>query len=318
MMKEWLSGRHLTVVKNPHYWNRDTVKLNGVQFFPIESLSTEEAAFRAGQLHKTSKLPLAKIETYRRENPEVLRIAPWSGTYYYTINIEKPPFDDARVRHAFSMTVDRESITKNISLAGEKPAYHFTPDGTGGYVSESNVTYDPPKARELLAEAGYPGGAGFPNVTLIYNTLESHRTIAEAVQQMWKRELDVDIQLQNMEWGVYLDRVHSGDYQIARRGVIVEPFDPWLFLRAFVTDHGFNDSQYSDPKYDALIEKIFNTADRDERMALCQKAEAMLLDALPLIPIYFYSNAYLLDTSVKGWSDNLYDRQPLAQAWLEE
>jgi oligopeptide transport system substrate-binding protein len=313
-----LSGRHITVVKNPHYWGHEHVKLNGVRFFPIESQGTEEAMFRAGQVHKTNKLPPAKIPGYQRDNPDVLRIAPWSGTYYYTMNLKAPPFDDVRVRQALSMTIDRESIVKNITLAGEIPAYHFTPDGVGGYVSETNIPYDPEKARELMAEAGFPGGAGFPNVALIYNTLESHKTIAEAAQQMWKRELGIDIQLQNMEWGVYLDRVHSKDYQIARRGVVEVPFDPWLFLRIFVTDFGFNDSNYSDPEYDALVERILHTADPVERMALCQRAEAMALEALPIIPLYFYSNAYLLDPSVKGWVDNLYDRLPLREAWLEE
>ncbi|MFI5356442.1 MAG: peptide ABC transporter substrate-binding protein, partial [Opitutales bacterium] len=317
MLKAWVPNSYLEVVRNPHYWNAAHVKLNGIRFIPIDNESTEEATFRAGQLHKTERVPITKIDVYRREAPQLLHIHPYSGVYYYNFNVRQPPFNDVRVRRALALAVDRESIVRHISRAGEIPAYHFTPEGIGGYVSRARTRLDFAAARQLLAEAGYPGGRGLPPITLLYNTAENHRAIAEAIQQTWKKELGVDIHLENQEWKVYLDNMTHGFYQICRAGLIMEPYDPSQFLRVFIKDSGYNNTGWSDPEYDRLYEEVMHTNDNTRRLALMQRMEQILTDAMPILPIYYYTQQYLMDPSVHGWADNLLSNEPFDQAWLE-
>jgi|UniRef100_UPI00404A1C47 oligopeptide transport system substrate-binding protein len=316
-LKEWKPNSYVEVERNPRYWNADTVKLNGIRFFPIDNQPAEEAAFRSGQLHKTERVPLTKIAVYRKEAPEKLHIHPYSGVYYYNFNVNKPPFTDVRVRRALAMAVNRESLVKNVTLAGEIPAYHFTPEGISGYVSQARTKLDFDEARRLLAEAGYPGGKGMPPITLLYNTAENHRVIAEAIQQTWKHELGIDIQLENQEWKVYLDNMQHEFYQICRAGLIMDPYDPSQFLRVFTSDNGFNRTGWKNDEYDRLYKEVMDTADDAKRMELMQQMEKILTDAMPILPIYYYTNQYLMDPSVKGWEDNLLSQAPFEQVWLE-
>ena len=316
-LKTWVPNSHIEVERNPTYWNHAAVKLNGIRFVPIENQPAEEAAFRSGQLHKTERVPLTKIATYRREAPEKLHIHPYSGVYYFNFNVNREPFTDVRVRRALAMAVDRESLVKNVTLAGEIPAYHFTPEGLGGYVSRARTRLDFDEARRLLAEAGYPGGKGMPPITLLYNTAENHRVIAEAIQQKWKRELGIDIKLENQEWKVYLDNMQHEFYQICRAGLIMEPYDVSQFLRVFTSDSGFNRTGWKNAEYDRLYEEVMRTNDEDERMEKMQRMEEILTDEMPILPVYYYTNQYLMDPSVQGWVDNLLALGPFDQVWLE-
>jgi oligopeptide transport system substrate-binding protein len=317
VIKDWKADSHLEVARSPTYWNRDQVKLKGVRFLPIENFTGEEAAFRSGQLHKTNRVPLAKIPVYRREAPEKLHIHPYSGVYYYNFNVNRAPFNDVRVRQALAMAVDRTSIVSNVTGGGEIPAYHFTPEGISGYVSESRTRLDFDEARRLLAEAGYPGGKGLQPITLIYNTAENHRLIAEALQQTWKRELGIDLRLENQEWKVFLDNTQQQNYQLCRMGLIMEPFEASQFLQVFTKDSGFNRTGWSDPEYDRLYEELMRTADTPARLQLMQQMEKILTDAMPILPIYYYTNQYLMDPSVHGWADNLLAIGPYEQVWLQ-
>ncbi len=317
MLHIWQPNRQVEVRRNPNYWNRDSVRLNGVRFIPTENQVAEEAAFRAGQLHKTYLVPLSKIAVYQRESPDLLHIHPYSGVYYFNFNITRPPFTDVRIRHALAMSVDRESIVRNITQGGEQPAYHFTPVGIAGYTSRAGTRLDYEEARRLLAEAGHPGGQGLPPITLLYNTAENHRTIAEALQQGWKRELGVDIRLENQEWKVYQDNMQGGFYQMARAGLIVEPYDASEFLWAFTADSGFNRTGWSDPEYDRLYEDVMQTRDQAKRLELMQRMEGILMEAMPILPVYYYTNHFLMDPSVKGWKNNLLAIGAYDQVWLE-
>lgn len=317
VLKAWVPNSYILVARNPRYWNHAQVKLNGVRFVPIDNESTEEAAFRAGQLHKTERVPLTKIAIYRREAPQLLHIHPYSGVYYYNFNVHQPPFDNVLVRRALAMAVDRESLVKNITRAGEQPAYHFTIEGGGGYVSRARTRLDFAEARRLLAEAGYPGGRGLPPITLLYNTAENHRVIAEAIQQTWKQELGVDITLENQEWKVYLDNMQHGFFQICRAGLIMEPYDASQFLRVFTKHSGYNNTGWSDPEYDRLYLEVMHTQDNAKRNELMQRMEKILTDAMPILPIYYYTEQYLMDPSVHGWQDNLLALGPFDQVWLE-
>lgn len=318
VLQDWRPEQYVLVRKSPTYWNREHVKLNGIKFIPIEEPNAEEAAFRTGELHKTETIPIDRISEYRRVHSELLRLAPYSGVYFYSINVNRPPFNDVRVRQALALAVDREALVRDVTRAGEKPAFNFTPDGVGGYVCQTHIKYDPAAARRLLAAAGYPDGRGFPKVTLLYNTMESHRTIAEALQQIWKRTLNIDVGLYNQEWKVYLDSMHLQNYQICRAGLIIDPSDPSLFLRTFATGYGFNDTGWSNPEYDRLLAEAARMRDNHARFAAYQKMEAILLHDMPIIPLYFYNQHYLLQTNVQDWSDNLMEVFPVTMAWMRD
>lgn len=305
MLERWEPSRVLTVKKNPHYWNAPEVELEGVHFYPIEDSLTEERSFRSGRLHFTENVPLSKIEVYQRESPDRIHIDPYYGTYFYRFNTTKPPFDDARVRRAFAMTIDRETLVATIVKAGRKPAGHFTPPDPAGYTCEAAIPFDPEAARELLADAGYPAGEGFPRVELLYNTSENHKLIAEAVQQMWKEHLNVAVGLMNQDWKVYLSSMTKLDYQIARSAWIGDFVDPVNFLECFTTGNGNNRTGWASPEYDALIAESRRIQERPARYAVYQKAERILLEEAPLAPVYFYTRVYLMSPDVKGFETNL-------------
>ncbi|MDP4917519.1 MAG: peptide ABC transporter substrate-binding protein, partial [Haliea sp.] len=192
-LKEWQLNRRIAVERNPHYWDADVLRLNGVVFYPTENIVSEERMFRVHQLHYTGDVPLNKIPAYRKLPNTPFVEAPFLGTYFYLLNTERPPLDDVLVRRALSLAVDREAVTRNVLYGSNNPAYSITPPGTLGYQPPQLFSYDPAEARRLLAEAGYPEGAGWPGLELIYNTSESHRKIAVALQQMWKDVLNIEV-----------------------------------------------------------------------------------------------------------------------------
>ena len=318
VLDQWKVNTIVVAKKSPTYWDRTRVRLNEIRFYPIDSADTEERAFRSGQLHLTETVPLSKIEVYKQKQPELLQIEPYLGIYFYRINVTKPPLNDKRVRQALVASIDREAIVEKITRGGQLPAYHFTPPGTAGFQSRSRVTNDLARAKKLLAEAGYPGGRGFPKVEVLFNTSEAHRAIAEAIQEMWKVNLGIDVQLVNQEWKVYLDSQHTLNYQICRAAWIADYVDPNSFLDMWLTGGGNNDTGWSNAEYDRLIAEAAREANPERRMETFQRAEAVLLDELPLIPIYFYTRVGLRRPEVKGFYPNILDNHPYKYIYLEE
>ena len=317
ILDKWRENQIIIVKKSPTYWNADIVRLKEIHFYPIDSDDTEERAFRSGQLHVTQTVPLPKIDVYKREKPDLLRIDTYLGCYYYRVNVTKPPLDNKEVRRALAMAIDRENIVKHITKAGQIPAHHFTPPGTAGYTAEARIPMDVDAAKKLLAEAGYPDGKGLPTIEILYNTSEGHKVIAEAIQQMWKKNLNIDVQLVNQEWKVYLDSQKQLNYQICRAGWIGDYPDPNSFLDMWLTGGGNNQTGWSNSEYDQLIREASRAADPQKRMEIFQKAEAILLDEAPVIPIYFYTRNFLIQPSVKGWHPNILDHHPYQHVHLE-
>ena len=319
LLEEWRLNHIIRVVKNPLYWDAQTTRLNEIRFYPIEQQQTEERMFRTGVLHATNSVPSDRIATYAEEQPELLYIAPYLGTYFYKLNTTVDGLDDERVRQALSMSIDRETIVRAVTKGGQIPAYALTPPDTQGYFPpETTITYDIERARALLAEAGYPGGEGFPELTLVHNTSEGHRKIAVAVQQMWKQALDIDIQLENQDWKVYLSRIHSMDYQIARSSWIGDYPDPNTFLDMFITGGTNNETGWSNREYDALIESAAATRDQAERYAMFSRAEKLLMEGSPIIPIYTYTRIMLKHPHLQGWYPNVQDIHPYKYVYLAE
>ncbi len=317
VLKEWRVNSHILAVKNSNYWDSANVKLKKIYFYPTESSDTEERMFRAGQIHTTRECPQPKIQVYREKKPHLINIYPLLTTYYYRINVTRPPLNDKRVRLALAKSIDRKAIVESVTRGGQIPAYNLTPPGTGGYNCEAAFSENIDQARKLLAEAGFPDGKNFPKFELLFNTLESHRSIAEAIQQMWKKNLNIEVTLRNEEWKVYLDSTHRMDYFITRAGWGGDYSDPNTFLDLMVTGGGNNETGWSNLEYDRLIKVAGATRDQKQRFDAFQKAEAILLDEVPVVPIYFYTRSRLIQPSVKGYYGNLLDQHSFQSVHLE-
>jgi oligopeptide transport system substrate-binding protein len=294
------------------------VRLTAIHFYPLDSLDAEERAFRTGQLHITDSLPVSRIDAYRRDAPQFLRIDPYLGTYFYRFNTRRPYLDDVRIRRALALAVDRRAIVEKILQGGQTPAGTFTPPGLDGYVPPPGLTTDFAAARQLLVEAGHPGGKGLPPFELLYNNSENHRLIAEAIQEMWRRELGIEVQLVNQEEKVVLSVRQTGDYQILRSDWIADYADPSSFLDVWRSDSGNNYTGWSNPDYDSQLFSAARTVDPVARQALLQKAESLLLEDAPILPIYHYTHVFLIQPSVHGWYPTLLDHHPYKYVWLEE
>jgi oligopeptide transport system substrate-binding protein len=317
LLKDWTPNQKIVVARNPHYWDAATVKLDEIHFFPTEDIPTEERMFRTGQLHKTNELPNAKIDVYRKEYPEALHLEPYLGVYFYRINVARPPFTDKRVRKALALAIDRESVVKNITRGGQQPAYAVSYPGTAGYSPRAKLEGGIAEAKRLLAEAGYPEGKGFPDAELLYNTSENHRAIAEAIQQMWRRNLGIEVRLLNQEWKVYLDSQHTKNFMLQRAGWIADYVDPHVFLEIWVSGNGNNDTNWSNAAYDQLFQQALTAKTDAERYEIYQKMDAILVDEVPVIPIYHYTRVYAMSPKVKGHSPTLLDNHPYKYLWLE-
>ncbi len=318
VLTEWKLNRRIVVEKSSTYWDRNKVSLNGVVFYPTENSVTEERMFRVGQLHYTASVPLDKIPIYREmENTPYVQ-APYLGTYYYLLNINKKPLDDIRVRKALSLSIDRDKLASTVLQGTAVPAYSITPPNTLGYDPPKLFGYDPEKAKQLMTEAGFPNGKNWPGIEIIYNTSESHRKIAVAIQQMWASTLNIQVTLSNQEWKVYLDSVDQMDFDIARRGWIGDYVDPNNFLDLFISSGGNNSTGYADGIYDDLVlRKATKASSRELRYQIFHRAETMLMQAMPIIPIYTYTSKHLINPSVKGLPSNLMDSLNLKYVWLD-
>jgi len=318
-LKKWELNRRIELEKSDTYWDRDKVRLNGIVYYPTENVVSEERMFRVGQLHYTNSVPLGKIPVYKEMPDSPYRQEPYLGTYYYLFNTLVPPTDNLNVRKALSMAVDRDKLNATVLKGTNISTYSITPPDTLGYYPPRLFSYDPERARELLAEAGYPDGEGWPGLELTYNTSEDHRKIAVALQQMWKDVLNIEVTLTNQEWKVYLDSITNMHFQIARRGWIGDYVDPNNFLDLFLTGGGNNNTGFADPRYDEMIlKKAPQATTKEERFAIFYEAETLLMEQMPIIPVYTYTSKHLVHPSVQGLPPNLMDSLNLKYVWLED
>lgn len=319
VLKAWEPNRVIVVDKSPTYWDRRHVRLNEIRFYPTESADTEDLMFRAGQLHVTDTVPLAKIPWYRKHDPAVLHSDPYLGVSFYRFNVTRPPLNDVRVRRALALAVDRESLVRDVLKGGQQPAYSFIPSvPTAGFVTRPWFHEDVAAARRLLAAAGYPGGRGFPKVELLYNTLEANRTIAEAIQQMWRRNLGIEVGLVNEEWKVYLDSERTMNYQIERAAWIADYIHPQTFADMWATGGGNNETGWSDPTYDRLLAEVGRMKTNAERNTIYHRLNRILMEQMPILPLYFYTRNHLVATSVHGYYPTLLDEHPWKYIYLKE
>ncbi len=317
VLKSWKVGQRLVVTKSPTYWDAKTVRLNEIDFYPIESLDVEERAFRAGQLHLTEAFPVSKVDGYRHDEPNLLRIDPYLATEFIRINVARPFLADVRIRRALSLALDRKSIAVNVLRGGQQFATSFVPPNTAGFTAHPEVEYNADAARELLASAGYPGGKGAPIVELLFNPSESHRVVAEALQESWRRELGLQIRLVQQENKILLSTRRSREFELLRSVFVADYDDPISFLSTFTSDSHTNYTGWSNKTFDELIFEAARLTDPAQRNDRFQKAEALLSDEAPIIPLYFYTHVFAIRPSVKNWNPTLLDHHPYKYVYLQ-
>lgn len=329
-LSEWKINKHIKLVRNENYWDAARVKLSEAVILPIENIDTENKMFHQGELDMTASVPSLRIPKYVKERESQpaahpYQSHPYLGTYFYRINVNKKPLDDKRIRRALALTIDRKLLIDKVILGGQKPALGFTPPDTAGYTFPGNLnaSITPEaiaEARKLLADAGFPGGKGFPKFDILYNTSEDHKKIAIAIQQMWKKHLGIEVGLYNQEWKVYLTSQSQMNYAISRSAWIGDYPDPNTFLDMWVTGGGNNNTGWSNKEYDRLIIEAGKTIDQSKRYDIFKKAEGILMSELPIIPIYVYTRnrlqspkVALLDekSNAVPWKSNILDSMPL-------
>lgn len=317
VLKTWQRSDLIAVEKSPTYWDAANVRLKAIEFHPAADVESEERAFRAGQLHITEALPVGKVESYRRHSPDLLQIGAFLDTYFYRLNVTRPGLGNAQVRQALAAAIDRRALVEKITRGGQQPAHSLTPPGVGGYVPPDLIHHDYAAARRLLAEAGYPGGRGLPPFEIMINSSGNHRVIAEAIQEMWRRELGLEVRVNNMEQGSLLASRRTLDYQILRSEWAGDFLDAKTFLDVFRSDSSNNHTGWKNTQYDALLFAADRTADPAARHDLMRQAETLLLTDAPIIPIFYYTSVRLVHPAVRGWHPTLLDRHPYKHVWLE-
>ena len=304
-LAEWVHDSYIKMVPNEYHYDAANLGPNSLTFQLMED--------------QNSMLDMPVDEIAGLLASGELNIVDYIGTYYVCYQTQAAPFDNALVRQAFTLAIDSKYIVEQVTQTGQVPATGFVPAGIydadpdgddfrtvgGDYwdapVDDATYQANCEKARQLLAEAGYPNGEGFPTVTYLYNTSDAHKAVGEALQQMWQEELGVTVQLQNQEWNAFLETRKKGEYQIARNGWIADYNDPCSFLDMWYTGGGNNDAQYSNPEYDAMIDAAKATSDPAERMSYFHKAEDIIIGQdWALGPIYFYTQKYMMADDISG------------------
>ena len=316
-LAEWVHDSYIKMVPNEYHYDAANLGPNSLTFQLMEDQNSMLAAYRSGDLQFIEDMPVDEIAGLLASGE--LNIVDYIGTYYVCYQTQAAPFDNALVRQAFTLAIDSKYIVEQVTQTGQVPATGFVPAGIydadpngddfrtvgGDYwdapVDDATYQANCEKARQLLAEAGYPNGEGFPTVTYLYNTSDAHKAVGEALQQMWQEELGVTVQLQNQEWNAFLETRKKGEYQIARNGWIADYNDPCSFLDMWYTGGGNNDAQYSNPEYDAMIDAAKATSDPAERMSYFHKAEDIIIGQdWALGPIYFYTQKYMMAADISG------------------
>jgi len=316
-LKSWELNNKIVVEKNPNYWDAEKVGLNEMHFYPVSNVMTEDRMFRAGQLHVTSTLPSQKCPIYIEENNPDLRIDPYMGQYFYRLNTNNPSLKDVRVRKALAFSIDRKLLVEKVTKCGQIPAYSFTPPGSNGYQPDTKIPFDPELAKELLTDAGYSESNPFPKLEILFNTNEDHRKLALAIQQMWQQNLGIEVELVNQDWKVYLSREMVGDFQVSRAGWIGDYEDPNTFLDLMRPNRGNNKTGWEDANYDSIVERANSMNDQTQRYELLKEAERILVDNMPIIPLYTYVRSYQLSPDVKGYNPHILDHHHPKFIYLE-
>jgi oligopeptide transport system substrate-binding protein len=321
-LTNWVHNGKVEFAKNDQYWDNAAVKLAKMAWPIIDSQATRLLLVENHQVDMMVEPPV--VEQDRLNQAGLLQIAPYLGIYYYVFNTKQAPFDNPQIRKALALAINREMLVKNVIKGGKQPAYAWVAPGlinptTGRDFRQEGGDYaveDAVLAKKLLTEAGYPSGSTLPPITILFNTGEMHKAIAEAIQEMWKQNLGITVQLVNQESKVFLESRTQGEFQIARASWIGDYADPMTFMDVF--HDAENDAKYDNPAYNALVEQAQSTIDQHVRMQAMHDAEKILFDDAVIIPIYYTTQPYIAQPYVKGYVWSVLGLADFKTAYIEK
>ncbi len=315
----WRPNDKIRLRKNPRYWDAANTQSGIIDLLPVGSPNPALNLYERGQADVVWDKELVPTELM-----DVLLQRPdfhtfnYLGTYFFRFNVTRKPFDDPRVRRALALAIDKERLVKRITRAGEQPASHLVPDGTANYIAPEGLGYDPALARQLLTEAGFPGGKGFPRFEYMFNAAAGgaakiHEKVAVELQQMWRDELGIEMDLRQIEWKVLLNAQSHLEYDVSRSSWVGDYNDANTFLDIFLSDSGNNRTGWKNAGYDALLRQANSQPDRKIRADQLRQAETMIVrDELPVVPLFFYKGVSYYDAGrIQGIYPNIIDQHPL-------
>ena len=311
-MSEWEQGSHITVVKNPDYWDADSIKLDSIKFMLIEDANAAYSAYQNGEVSFIKDVPTEEIPSL--EGNEEFHVDPIIGTYYLNLNCNMDVFKDAKVRKALSLAIDRKYVAETImqgtyTAAGnfmgpgwkDTDGSEFLDNSNGGkpYINVDNFEADLAEAKKLMEEAGYPGGQGFPEITYSTNDTGYHKAVAEYLQQAWG-ELGINVKVDIVEWASFTPMRRNGEYETARNGWVGDYDDPSNMLDLLYSSNGNNDGKYNNPKYDEQMDIARSTTDLKKRSDALHKAEDILMEDAGCVPVAYYNDFWLQSSKIDG------------------
>lgn len=312
-LKDWVVNERMVLERNPQYWDNAKTVINQVTYLPISSEVTDVNRYRSGEIDMTyNNMPIELFQKLKKEIPKEVHVDPYLCTYYYEINNQKAPFTDVRVRTALKLALDRDIIVNKVKNQGDLPAYSYTPPYTDGMklVEPEWFKWSQEKrneeAKKLLAEAGYTADKPL-TFNLLYNTSDLHKKLAIAVASIWKKNLGVNVKLENQEWKTFLDTRHQGTFDVARAGWCADYNEPTSFLNTMLSDSSNNTAHYKSPSFDKIIADTLKVSDDAQRAELYAKSEEQLDKDSAIVPVYYYVNARL----VKPWVGGYTGKDPL-------
>lgn len=338
----WKFRYEISLKKNPIYWRAAEVKIERVVWTMVEEARATLNLYKTGELDYIGDSSSISVEAmpFVSKKKDFIRSF-YLSVYWLDFNVRRPPLDDVRVRKALNLAIDKAQLIEKVTKGGQIPATHYVPDFTGSGYADAVAAdkkagtdpfagpghdFDPERARALLREAGYEiveedGGykaKGFPALELLYNTSEGHRAIGVAIQDFWRRHLGVTLSLRNEEWKVFLKTRSEGNFQVARGGWIVDYNHPESWLDTFLSYSPQNFGKWSDPGYEAMIKDAARTADLAESIGKFRKAEKYAVDAMPKLPLYFYTRNVLVKPWLKGFYPNPRNFHSAQWLWIDE
>lgn len=313
ILKSWEHNSKIVLTPNTNYWNKANMAGQDIECMLMDDTNSIIAAFKNGELDLAEDVPPDELQTLVKSGDA--QIYDNLAIGYFDVNCQVAPMNNAKVRAALSLAIDRNYLVESILKGGQKPAGSMVPYGikdadgkdfrenAGEYidVSKDKLNDNIAKAKSLLAEAGYPDGKGFPNCTIKFNTGASNQKLAEYLQSEWKKNLGVNINLAQEEWSVFIADRNNGKFEIARDGWSADYEDPMTFLDMFVTNGGNNNSKYKNADYDALIKTAKSTGDQATRMKAMHDAESLFMNENGAIPLYYYTNPDLVSKKLQGY-----------------
>ncbi|CDH04608.1 oligopeptide transport protein (ABC superfamily,peri_bind) [Xenorhabdus bovienii str. oregonense] len=308
-LKSWNINERLVFERSPTYWDNKNTIIDQVTFLPISSEVTDVNRYRSGEIDITySNLPIELFQKLKKEIPDQLRVNPYLCTYFYEINNQKPPFNDPRVRTALKLGMDRDLITNKVKAQGDTPAYGWVPpyiadfkDEKPDWYTKLNQQQRNEEAKKLLVEAGFSKDNPL-KISLLYNTSDLHKKMAIAAAAIWKKNIGVEVSLENQEWKTFLDTRHQGNYDIARAGWCADYNEPTTFLNVKLSYSSNNTAHYKSEEFDALMKEALKVKTDAERAEIYKQANALIDKDSAVVPLYYYVSTRLVKPYVGGYT----------------